>query len=201
MSVPVRLSAVERAALLGIARASVRQRLGLGPMPALPADGPLAEPRGAFVTLSIRGQLRGCIGTFTPAGSLANTVARMAANAACEDPRFAPVRADEFDDLDVHVSALDPRRPMRDPAELKVGRDGVVIQLGWHRGTLLPRVAVDHGWDNLTFLERTCLKAGLPPHAWQEPEAVVELFSAEEMGEEEPGEGDSTDGEPHPPLK
>lgn len=179
------LGPLERAALLGIARAAVLEKLGLGPRPSLPAEGPLAEPRGAFVTLSVRGELRGCIGTFSPAGSLAQTVARMAANAASEDPRFEPVRADEIDDLDVHVSALGPRRPMRDAAELEIGRDGVVIQLGWHRGTLLPRVAVDHGWDRLTFLERTCLKAGLPPHAWQDPEAVVELFSAEEVGEDE----------------
>jgi len=183
---PDRLSAVERAALLGIARAAIRERLGLGPKPALPADGPLALPRGAFVTLSVRGELRGCIGTFTPAGSLASTVARMAADAASEDPRFEPVRADELEDLDVHVSALDPRRPMRDPSELEVGRHGVLIQLGWNRGTLLPQVAVEQGWDPLTFLERTCIKAGLPPHAWQDPEAVVELFSAEELGEGTP---------------
>lgn len=186
MSGPPRLGAVERAALLGIARAAVRERLGMGAQPALPEEGLLAEPRGAFVTVYVRGELRGCIGTFTPAGSLASTVARMAASAAGEDPRFEPVRADEVDDLDVHVSALDPRRPMRDPAELEVGRDGVVVQLGWRRGTLLPRVAVEHGWDRVTFLERTCLKAGLPPDAWQDPEAVVELFSAEEVGEEEP---------------
>ncbi len=185
MSSPVRLGPFERAALLGIARAAVLEKLGLGPRPTLPSDGPLAEPRGAFVTLSVRGELRGCIGTFTPSGSLAQTVARMAANAASEDPRFEPVHAEEVDDLDVHVSALDPRRPMRDAAELEVGRDGVVIQLGWHRGTLLPRVAVEHGWDRVTFLERTCLKAGLPPPAWQDPEAVVELFSAEDIGEDE----------------
>jgi uncharacterized protein len=184
VSGPLRLGAVERAALLGIARAAVRERLGIAPEPALPEDGPLAEPRGAFVTVSVRGELRGCIGTFTPAGSLASTVARMAATAASEDPRFEPIRAEEIDDLDVHVSALDPRRPMRDPAELEIGRDGVVVQLGWRRGTLLPRVAVDHGWDPVTFLERTCLKAGLPPDAWHDPQAVVELFSAEDFGEE-----------------
>ena len=184
MSAPSRLGTVERAALLGIARAAVRERLGLGPRPTLPDDGPLTVPRGAFVTLFVRGELRGCIGTFTPAGSLANTVARMAANAASEDPRFEPVHVEEIEELEVHVTALDPRRPMRHPEELEIGRHGVVVQLGWHRGTLLPRVAVDHGWDRVTFLERTCLKAGLPPHAWQDPEAVVELFSAEELGED-----------------
>ncbi len=171
-----------RAALLGIARAAVRHYLGASAAPALPADGPLAEPRGAFVTLTKAGELRGCVGTFTPKGSLAATVARMAVSAATEDPRFEPVRLDEVDDLDLHVSVLAPRRPMRDPAELELGRDGVVVQLGWHRGALLPRVAVEQGWDRETFLARTCLKAGLPPDAWREPGAVVELFSAEEFG-------------------
>jgi len=177
-----RLGPAERAALLGIARAAVRARLGTGAAPELPRSGPLALARGAFVTLTVKGELRGCVGTFEPTGSLAATVARMAGAAATEDPRFEPVRADEIDDLDVHVSALDPRRRMRDPGELEVGRDGALVRLGWNRGALLPQVAVEQGWDAVTFLERTCLKAGLPPHAWQDPEAVVELFSAEELG-------------------
>jgi uncharacterized protein len=180
------LARAERAALLGIAKAAVRERVAGGPAPALPQAGPLAEARGAFVTLTVKGELRGCVGTFTPLGSLAATVARMAASAAAEDPRFAPLEAAELDDVDVHVSALDPRRPMRDASELVVGRDGVVVQLGWHRGALLPRVAREESWDAVTFLERTCLKAGLPPHAWRDPAATVELFSAEEFGE--PGE-------------
>jgi uncharacterized protein len=176
------LAPADRAALLAIAKVAVRQRVARGPPPALPEAGPLAEPRGAFVTLTVNGELRGCVGTFTPAGSLAATVARMAASAAAEDPRFAPVQESELDELDVHVSALDPRRRMRDATELVVGRDGVLVQLGWHRGALLPRVAVEEGWDPVTFLERTCLKAGLPPHAWRDPAATVELFSAEEFG-------------------
>ena len=176
------LDATARAAALGIARAAVRHHLGTGAPPALPSDGPLAAPRGAFVTLTKGGELRGCVGTFTASGSLASTVARMAVSAATEDPRFEPVRAEELDDLDFHVSVLEPRRPMRDPADLEIGRDGVVVQLGWQRGALLPRVAVEHGWDRETFLARTCLKAGLPPNAWREPGAVVELFAAEEIG-------------------
>jgi AmmeMemoRadiSam system protein A len=175
------LGTTEGAALLGIARAALRAQLGLGPEPTLPAAGPLAEPRGAFVTLRVGGRLRGCVGTFTPAGSLAETVASMAKSAAAKDPRFEPVRASEVDDLDVHVSVLAPRRRMRDLAELVIGRDGVLVQHGWHRGALLPQVAVEEGWDRETFLARACLKAGLPPHAWRDAEAVVELFSAEEL--------------------
>ncbi len=179
-----RLDAVERAALLGLARAALREHLGLAADPALPQAGPLAEPRGAFVTLTVKGELRGCVGTFTPQGSLAATVVRMAVTAAAEDPRFPPLRPDELDDLDVRVSALEPPRPMRDVAELAIGRDGVVVQLGWHRGTLLPQVAVEEGWDATTFLERTCLKAGLPPGAWRDPLAKVELFEVEEVAAE-----------------
>ncbi|HEX7624403.1 MAG TPA: AmmeMemoRadiSam system protein A, partial [Anaeromyxobacteraceae bacterium] len=137
--------------------------------------------RGAFVTLRVKGELRGCVGTLSPDGPLARTVQRMAAAAAAEDPRFRPVRPEELDDLDLTVSALGERRRMHDPAEIEVGRHGLVVQLGWQRGTLLPQVAVEEGWDALTFLERTCLKAGLPPQAWRDPETVVELYPAEEI--------------------
>ena len=175
------MNPVERAALLGIAHAAVRHRLGVGPAPALPSAGPLCEPRGAFVTLRVRGELRGCMGTFTPSGSLALTVSQMAGAVANDDPRFGPLRPEELDDLDVSISAVGQRRRLREPADIEVGRHGLVVQLGWQRGTLLPQVAVEEGWNALTFLERTCLKAGLPPQAWRDPEAVVELFPAEEI--------------------
>jgi AmmeMemoRadiSam system protein A len=176
------LGPTERAALLGIARAALRQRLQGGPAPLLPEAGPLSEPRGAFVTLRRGGELRGCIGTFTPSGPLCRVVAEMAVAAATQDPRFPAVEAAELDDLDVHVSVLSPLRPMKDPSEIAIGRDGILVRRGWHRGTLLPVVAVEAGWDARTFLARTCLKAGLPPDAWEAPDAQVELFSAEELG-------------------
>jgi len=176
------LGTTERAALLGVAQAALRHHLGVGPAPAIPERGPLAERRGVFVTLRLRGKLRGCIGSFSPEGSLARTVAQMAVAAATRDPRFEPVRADELDDLDVHISALGPMRPMSSPAEIAVGRDGILVKRGWHRGTLLPAVAVEQGWDAATFLERTCIKAGLPPDAWSAADAEVLLFPAEEFG-------------------
>lgn len=178
-----RLGAAEKATLLGIARRAISSHLTGSPKPDLPSQGPLALSRGAFVTLTIRGQLRGCIGSFSPTGSLAATVAEMAVCAATQDPRFEPLGAPELDAVDIHISVLDPRRRMREPTDLEVGRDGLLVQLGWHRGALLPRVALENGWDRKTFLERACLKAGLPPGAWRDPDAVVELFSAEEMAE------------------
>ena len=177
------LSPTERGALLGIARAAIRHHLGLGPPPTLPVEGPLAAPRGAFVSVRRAGELRGCIGRFDPAGSLAATVAAMAVAASSEDPRFPPVTAGELDDLDLHVSALGPRTPLPDPAALRVGLHGLVVRQGWHRGVLLPAVAVERGWDAPTFLKHACLKAGLRADAWRDPATALETFEAEEFGE------------------
>jgi uncharacterized protein len=182
---PGSLSDAERGALLGIARASVRHHLGLGPLPELPASGPLCVARGAFVTLRLGGALRGCIGSFQPLVTLARTVAAMAVSAASEDPRFPTVRAAEADDLRYRVSALEPCRPMREPSEIEIGRHGLLVRKGWHRGTLLPVVAVERAWDAATFLKHACLKAGLSPDAWRDPEAQVEIFGAEEFGDPE----------------
>jgi AmmeMemoRadiSam system protein A len=181
------LSPADRSALIDLARAAIRHRLGAGPAPVLPEAGALAEPRGAFVTLRRGGELRGCIGRFEPDGSLAHTVVRMAEAAAFEDPRFPPLRPEEVADLDVHVSALGPRRPLPDPTRVRVGEHGLVVKQGWHRGVLLPVVAVEHGWDAPTFLKHACLKAGLRPDAWQDPSTTVEVFDAEEFGEASPG--------------
>jgi hypothetical protein len=177
------LAPAERAALLGIARGAVLAHLGMAPAPALPPAGRLAEPRGAFVTLRVAGDLRGCIGSFRPQGTLAETVARMAVAAASEDPRFPALRAADVPGLQVSVSALEPPRRLEDPRRVEVGRHGLVVKKGWSRGTLLPKVAVEHGWDADAFLRHTCLKAGLPPTAWREPDCEVEVFEADEFGE------------------
>jgi uncharacterized protein len=177
------LTATERAALLGIARGAVLAHLELAPAPALPSSGPLAEPRGAFVTLHVGGELRGCLGTFSPVGSLAETVARMAVGAAKDDPRFPPVRADEIGALDVAVSALSPPRTLDDRRSVKVGEQGLLVRQGLHRGALLPKVALERGWDAGDFLKHACLKAGLHARAWQEPQTEVDVFEAEEFGD------------------
>jgi uncharacterized protein len=177
------LSPIDRAALLGIARGAILSHLGVAPRPDLPETGALAEERGAFVTLHVAGELRGCIGTFRPMGSLAATVARIAVSAATEDPRFRAVEATDVAELEVSVSALGPARPLADPRAVALGREGLIVKRGFHRGTLLPKVAVEHGWSAEEFLRHTCLKAGLPPGAWQEPDVTIEAFEAEEFGE------------------
>lgn len=178
------LSAIERAALLGIARQAVLAHLSRKPVPEVQAQGALAETRGAFVTLHVGEELRGCVGTFTPTESLARTVARMAVSAASEDPRFPPLEAADVPELHIAVSALGPLQPLPDPLAVRVGHDGLVVRRGWHRGALLPKVAVEHGWSAEEFLKHVCLKAGLPSRAWQEPGTELETFEAEEFGEE-----------------
>jgi AmmeMemoRadiSam system protein A len=177
------LSPLERAALLGLARAAIRHRVAGGPAPEVPSRGALGEPRGAFVTLRKEGDLRGCIGTLAARDPLGATVARMAVAAATEDPRFQPVEASELDDLSLSISILSPLRRIAGPQDVQVGRDGVVVQLGWHRGTLLPSVATEQGWDAEQLVRHTCLKAGLWPEAWTDPAAALEAFSAEEIAE------------------
>jgi hypothetical protein len=107
----------------------------------------------------------------------------MAVSAATEDPRFPPLAAADLDRLAIHVSALGPRAPVRDPDQIVVGRDGLLIRYGWHRGALLPSVAVERGWDLPAFLKHVCIKAGLAADAWRDPEAKLEVFQAEEFGE------------------
>jgi hypothetical protein len=175
---------VERAALLGVARAALRHHLGLGPAPEVPTSGALGEPRGAFVTLRREGELRGCIGRVQGSPPLSRLVAELAVSAATADPRFEPVESAELDVLAVSISVLEQPRPIVSPAELRLGVDGLLVRLGWHRGVLLPSVATEHGWDAEAFLRHTCLKAGLWPEAWSDPRATIEAFEAQEFGDE-----------------
>ena len=94
-----------------------------------------------------------------------------------------PLGPEELSELQVAVFALEPPHRIADPRAVRIGREGLVVQRGFHRGTLLPKVAVEHGWDAEEFLKHTCLKAGLPPRAWEEPGVEVEVFEAEEFGE------------------
>jgi AmmeMemoRadiSam system protein A len=139
---------------------------------------------GAFVTIKRRGELRGCLGTLEIRRGLAAEVARCAADAASEDPRFPPVAIDELPELAVEVSVLGPLEPIdpNQPGAFEIGRHGLVVEQGRHRGLLLPQVATEWGWTSEQFLRQTCAKAGLPPDAWQRG-ARVYRFSAEVFGE------------------
>jgi uncharacterized protein len=177
-----RLSEEDRRRLLGEARRAVTDTLAGRPPSPPPTDGVFARMAGVFVSVHRQGELRGCIGHPDGDRPLAEVVGRCAVAAATEDPRFASVTPAEFDECDLEVSVLGPIEPVADPADIVVGRDGLIVEQHWHRGLLLPQVAVEYGWDRETFLAHTCQKAGLPHDAWKKG-AKLFRFEAEVFGE------------------
>ena len=150
------------------------------PLPAFTAQSPaLMENRGAFVTLKKHGRLRGCIGHIKGVKPLFQLVGEMAVAAAFHDPRFRPITEGELSELEIEISVLTPMRPIEDVEKIEVGKHGILIERGFQSGLLLPQVAVENGWDRETFLEHTCLKAGLPRDAWKDGKTRIRIFSAE----------------------
>src|SRR3990172_2678374 len=158
------LSPDEKRCLLEIARSALENELAGGPpakRPVLPDDSPVFENRGAFVTLETDGDLRGCIGFVESRLPLWETVAEAAAGAATRDPRFPQVKASELSRIRIEISALSAPIPIQGPADIEIGRDGLIVERGPRRGLLLPQVAPEWGFGPSEFLGATCEKAGL----------------------------------------
>lgn len=179
--------------LLAIARRSLETTLRQGHMyevdlETLPAR--LREPGASFVTLTQRGELRGCIGSPVAHQPLALDVRDNAVKAALADPRFPPMSAEELSQTAIEVSVLSPLCALQysNPEEvldlIEVGRHGVLLVSEHARALLLPQV-----WekipDKVTFLEQLSLKAGLPADAWRYPDSQIFVFEVQEFHEEE----------------
>jgi uncharacterized protein len=174
------LSEEEKRYLKEVALKSIEAGLrGEVPVMPEPVSAKMTERLGAFVTLKLRNNLRGCIGHVIGDKPLNETVASMARCAAFEDPRFPPLTEGEFKELALEISILSPFERVEDPNLIEPGRHGLMVQRGFHSGLLLPQVAREWGWDRETFLAQTCRKAGLPPHAWQNKKTIVYRFEAE----------------------
>ena len=143
---------------------------------------------GVFVTLSLEGTLRGCIGSLTASEPLAETVRRTAVNAAFHDPRFPPLDRGELDRIAIEVSVLSPPAALSyDDADdlmlrLRPGIDGVILRKGSASATFLPQV-----WKQLPrcqdFLSHLCLKAGLSARAWYDGNLQVETYQVQSFEE------------------
>ena len=183
------LSEETRRALLALARGTLEAHFRGEPPPRLSSDRAetFGDPRAVFVTLRMRDRLRGCIGTLAPEGDLARTVPRFALRAALEDPRFPALTAQELSECTIEISVLTAPRPLEDPEEIVIGRDGLILEFGGRRGLLLPQVATEWEFDRTTFLGELSRKAGLPPETWRQPEAKLWSFQAEVFSEEERG--------------
>jgi uncharacterized protein (TIGR00296 family) len=156
------------------------------------------EKFGAFVTLNktnVSGNpLRGCIGYIEPSYPLFDVVHKVSISSAVEDPRFPSVSIEEMDDIVIELSILTPPKllnvnnPKDYLKKIVIGRDGLIAERGFRRGLLLPQVPVDHGrnWDAETFLNHTCLKAGLREKEWKDANTKIYSFQAILFEEEKP---------------
>ena len=151
--------------------------------PALRSDG------ASFVTLTVRGNLRGCIGALEPYQSLVDDVREHAVAAALNDYRFSPVTASELDEIEIEVSRLTIPEPLDYSdaddlvAKLRPGVDGVILKDGhYHRATFLPQV-----WekipDKAEFLDNLCYKMSSPPDTWRKKKLDVLIYQVEEFHE------------------
>ena len=177
------LSAAAGRVLLKVAEHSLKAAL-LGKERAGALDIPpeirreLQRPRGAFVTLTENGQLRGCIGQIVSDRPVLDTVREMAVSAGLHDPRFMPVRTNELAALRYEVSVLTEPTPVKGPGDIVVGRDGVILSKRGRQAVFLPQVAPEQGWDVPTMLMHLSLKAGLAADDWKS-DAAFETFRAQ----------------------
>lgn len=187
------LNSQERQILLRIAREAVAHaaagkslpKLELSSLPQhLQADG------AAFVTLTIQGRLRGCIGALQASQPLALDVQEHAAAAASQDYRFPPVTPQEVGQLEIEISRLSPSRELDYAdaddllAKLRPSVDGVVLRRGVQRATFLPQV-----WEKIPdppdFLTQLCYKMGAPGDVWRREHLQVLTYQVEEFKEQE----------------
>lgn len=172
------LTEKEKNELSRLAYAAIRQYVQENKLSEYRPEGAhLFQNRGVFVTIKKHGRLRGCIGFIEPVMPLYRAVMEAAVYAACHDSRFRPVHPDELDALKVEISVLTPLQKIVDPQIVTPGKHGLVIEMNGKKGLLLPQVATENNWDQITFLEQACLKAGLPKIAWRSG-ANIYVFEA-----------------------
>ena len=172
----------DRQLLLQLARDALTARVSGNSQPVPLLAGVAARCGAAFVTLHAHGELRGCIGHLDASEPLGAVIGRCAVAAGTTDPRFPGVTPAELPHIHIEISLLGPLEPVASLEEVEIGRHGLVAEMGWHRGLLLPQVATEWGWDREKFAAETCRKAGLASDAWKNG-ATLWKFTAEVFGE------------------
>jgi len=134
----------------------------------------LKKNYGAFVTLKINGNLRGCIGRFISSDPLYEVVKASALSSAFEDPRFSPLTIDEYKETSIEITVLGPLQKISGPEEIVLGKHGIYIKKDFQSGTMLPQVAIEQGWNVEQFLGYTSRdKAGIGWEGWKSAELFV----------------------------
>jgi AmmeMemoRadiSam system protein A len=157
--------------------------------PDLLVDPVFQSRRGTFVTLTIDGRLRGCIGNLEGSGSILDGIKRNAINAAFQDPRFSALKKDELDKVSIEISILTEPKPLvyqgsKDLIQkLRPDVDGIILKKGWASATFLPQV-----WEQLpqpeAFLSQLCLKAGLRANSWKKGDLEIMTYQVQYFNEE-----------------
>jgi len=182
------LTEQDKQQLLALARQSIVSFLEWRKVPAasdlnVKITEAMKEPRAAFVTLKKNSRLRGCIGDIFPRQPLYKSVISNAINAAVNDRRFLPVTKDQFDDIDIEISALTVPKPIASSERIRIGIDGVVLRKDGHSAVFLPQVATEQRWSLEQMLRQLSLKARLPADAWKQGASFL-VFQAEVFGED-----------------
>jgi AmmeMemoRadiSam system protein A len=165
--------------MLALARAAIRSALEERPLSQTASELSCFSLRqGLFVTLEVYGKLRGCIGVIEPRETLQESIIHCAQSAACRDPRFPPLRAEELSGLQIEISMLSELFPIA-LQQIQIGKHGLLVATENRRGLLLPQVATEHKLSREEFLEETCHKAGLPRDAWRAPHTKIYAFTCD----------------------
>jgi len=179
------LTKTMKEALLAIARSAIEFRLKSGKTPGQPLSAwpEFNQPAAIFVTLTLGGRLRGCIGSLEPRGTLADMAGAYAVAAAFEDPRFGAVTDRELEKIVLEISVLSPLALVPGPEQVKEGVHGVYVKKGGRSGTYLPQVW-EHFANKEEFLSSLCLeKAGLAADAWKERSTALYVYTVEHFSE------------------
>jgi MEMO1 family protein len=189
--VPAGLSKEEKHYLMELAKRTVRQAVTTGSLPEVDAKTVplrLAEKKGCFVTLTKKGQLRGCIGHILPMEKLYQAIMDNARSAAVRDGRFPPVEPRELAELAFEISILTEPKPLEFTSpedllsKLRPHTDGVVLKVGGRTSTFLPQVWEQLS-DKVTFLNHLSAKAGATPTDWRQPGTGVSTYQVEAFKE------------------
>jgi len=176
------LTREEQENLLDIAKSSVEDYVKNGVVPEFETENHyLNQKIGAFVTLKKQGQLRGCIGMFSPTEiPLYEVVSQMAISAATKDTRFSPVKKEELAELDYEISVLSPMEKIDNWQDIVLGKHGVLIKYLMQSGVFLPQVATDNNWSLETFLEQLCYqKVGMEKDCYKRNDVEIYVFTAQ----------------------
>ncbi|GMR25514.1 MAG: AmmeMemoRadiSam system protein A [Ignavibacteria bacterium] len=181
----MKLTNDEKKLLLSTARQSILSALNESTKPTMDysANPLLKQNLGAFVTLKINEQLRGCIGYIVAIGPLFDTICETARSAAFNDPRFNPLTREEFDKIKIEISVLSPLEPITSYDDIEVGKHGLLLDEGG-RGVLLPQVATENNFNRAQFLTALCHKAGMHGEYWKERMLKLKIFTATVFSEE-----------------